>query len=227
MDPSTTSIVDMVPRVHADVKTYKIVLFKCMQFIVCQLYFNFLKKKRKIFQQLHMITLPFEFYPTPLLWPTGPAYSAWHLPLSPHPIHPLLGCPGHRRGLCSLSKPLHTPKSFVCFSLFPKTFPWLALSFRVQHTHHPCGRSSRWPRPISYHSTVPLRHAGFTSFIMFITIWKLLVYFYLLVCFLSLLPKKQYLKSRDLLHLVHCFIPGPGAPPDTWEKPSQRFWMND
>lgn len=40
--------VEMVLWMHAYVKTYKIVLFKCMQFILCQLYLNLKKEKRKI-----------------------------------------------------------------------------------------------------------------------------------------------------------------------------------
>lgn len=37
--------VEMVLWMHAYVKTYKIVLFKCMQFILCQLYLNLKKEK--------------------------------------------------------------------------------------------------------------------------------------------------------------------------------------
>lgn len=40
MDTLTILIVVMVSQVYSHVKTYQIVHFNCVQYIVCQLYFN-------------------------------------------------------------------------------------------------------------------------------------------------------------------------------------------
>lgn len=137
---------------------YKIVLFICMQFIVCLLYLNFFKKRTEKFSN-------------------GFTSSHCHLNFilslfcSPKALRILTHCLLHllyptlslllMSSATPLTASLHLPpshfmdQSLTCYFLSPKTFPCLALNFSVQHTHPHWERSSGRPHPNRYNTIPP------------------------------------------------------------------------
>lgn len=126
------------------------------------------KGKERKEKSSKIITLSFELYSKPLLWPTGSVSSGPCLPLSPYPTHSFLSPP---LSCCILnglpspsSKPFHTPKLFICFFLLAgsqlKRSPYLSLLRQVFWM--------AWTKEVPLH-TVPLCYIGFTSLITFIT----------------------------------------------------------
>lgn len=141
----------------------------------------------------------------------------WPMPTSltlSYMFCPLLSSTAQSRALPSHPlRPFHTPKSFNCFSLFPKTLPWLALSFSAQHTHHPWKRFSGWPKPNKHQHCSSLPYKVYFLHNIYHHLKVAIVYLFTL--YLSFL-KSKYLKGRVLVYLIHCFIPVPKAPAGMW-----------
>lgn len=141
--------------VHAYVKTYKIILFKCMQFYsVSYTKFKGGKKKERKGKKNppksshYHLNFILNLYCGPrALFLLAPAYLSH---LIPHILSSLLPSPA----AFSMASLLLPPSPFTHQSFSFAFFSWLALSLSAHHIYHSWDRSSGWPGPKRYHCTL-------------------------------------------------------------------------
>lgn len=172
MDASATLIVKRSDGYTHMSKLTKVYFLHTCNLLLWQLYFNFFLKKKKGKKSPPVVSSPHT-----AIWilfkrliVVHRLYLSWPLGNLSHLISYILSVT--MASLFLPSSPFTLQRLSLVFPLFPKTFPWLALVFSAQHTHHSWVRSSAWLRSNRSHSTVPLCHEGLPSFKTFITIWK-------------------------------------------------------